>query len=999
MADLVYGSPSFVNDATFQSGAVMGGRLDMGGNAFVLDQVSDPDTFIDHGGTDTINFWTGNLLGLQIIRGTPNRLSLSQSFRLEWSGGARFISDGSGRLGIWNSSNQGPRFTVGNRSLIMESQDFADDLVLGLRGRLQVGGTTAAWPGLTANGTTLEVRLADNSALTAIAASDFNLGAGGSLATHAARHAGAGGDAITSLGAVTMTGLLTLSGAPTNDAHAATKLYVDNSIAGLDWQNSVLDKDLLTPPVSPTTGDRYIVAGAGGTATGAWATHEEKVTVWNGASWDFIVPNLGFATLAEDENNQYTYNGAHPAGTWVLFSTSIGSHALGGSQHTADTLANLNLLVSDATLIDTGDARLSDARVPLAHDLGGAEHNADTLANLNLKVSDATLVDTGDARFSDDRTASGLRSATTVVGVSAATAPTVGQVLTATSGTAATWQAAAGGGGDVTKVGTPVNNQIGVWTGDGTLEGDSSLIWTGTGLGVNETTPLSPLHVTDNGTASTQVVLIEQDDHNPYALKFRNSFAGAGDAFAIISNTGEFYLMSQSTKPMGIGRNTGSGNTDDLVIDSTGNVGIGTNTPAVDLEVERDVNAGVQIFADNRNGGNAAFSSFVSHVDSAAMQMQLNTKSTTFAGSLDGLNYASTVQLLANGASGGLWIHNDATTGPIHFLTNSLLAMTIDSSQNVGIGIIPTTGKLHVLGEGSNATVLRLEQPDSNSVWMQFASTTRTWTVGQNASDGFTIQNGVGICFNIEDIAPANSFYIDSTGLVALGTNNPVHDLEITKTPLINIPVSFAVQNNQTTGTTTDARIIVNANTGGDAFLQLRTINSGAKFWTIANDNTGTNVGALTFATGSTPSSGIVMTLNQAGNVGIGPTAFNAAHRLVVEGNAHISGQIFQGAITTYTPTGTTQTVDWDNGNVQTVDLESATGNVTLTLNNPEIGATYIVKVIQDSAIARDILWPVVVLWQGGTPPVISTTLNGFDVITLLWDGTNYLGNFGQDYQ
>jgi hypothetical protein len=37
----------------------------------------------------------------------------------------------------------------------------------------------------------------------------------------------------------------------------------------------------------------------------------------------------------------------------------------------------------------------------------------------------------------------------------------------------------AGGGGDVTKVGTPVNNQIGVWTGDGTIEGDSKLLWNG----------------------------------------------------------------------------------------------------------------------------------------------------------------------------------------------------------------------------------------------------------------------------------------------------------------------------------------------------------------------------------------------------------------------------------------------------------------------------------------------------------------------------------------
>jgi hypothetical protein len=35
----------------------------------------------------------------------------------------------------------------------------------------------------------------------------------------------------------------------------------------------------------------------------------------------------------------------------------------------------------------------------------------------------------------------------------------------------------AGGGGDVSKVGTPVNNQIGIWTGDGTIEGDSGLTY------------------------------------------------------------------------------------------------------------------------------------------------------------------------------------------------------------------------------------------------------------------------------------------------------------------------------------------------------------------------------------------------------------------------------------------------------------------------------------------------------------------------------------------
>lgn len=39
-----------------------------------------------------------------------------------------------------------------------------------------------------------------------------------------------------------------------------------------------------------------------------------------------------------------------------------------------------------------------------------------------------------------------------------------------------------GAGGDVTKVGTPVNNQLAIWTGDGTLEGTGDIVWDGTSL-------------------------------------------------------------------------------------------------------------------------------------------------------------------------------------------------------------------------------------------------------------------------------------------------------------------------------------------------------------------------------------------------------------------------------------------------------------------------------------------------------------------------------------
>lgn len=64
---------------------------------------------------------------------------------------------------------------------------------------------------------------------------------------------------------------------------------------------------------------------------------------------------------------------------------------------------------------------------------------------------------------------------------------TAGQVLAVNAGaTGVEWVAA--GAGNVTKVGTPANNQVGVWTGDGTIEGDSTLTYDGATLDVPDVT-------------------------------------------------------------------------------------------------------------------------------------------------------------------------------------------------------------------------------------------------------------------------------------------------------------------------------------------------------------------------------------------------------------------------------------------------------------------------------------------------------------------------------
>lgn len=70
---------------------------------------------------------------------------------------------------------------------------------------------------------------------------------------------------------------------------------------------SVKDRDLTAPPGSPANGDTYIV---GASATGAWATHDGKVAVWDGSAWVFYTPRIGWVTYIEDEEKLSAFKAA-----------------------------------------------------------------------------------------------------------------------------------------------------------------------------------------------------------------------------------------------------------------------------------------------------------------------------------------------------------------------------------------------------------------------------------------------------------------------------------------------------------------------------------------------------------------------------------------------------------------------------------------------------------------------------------------------------------------
>ena len=106
-------------------------------------------------------------------------------------------------------------------------------------------------------------------------------------------------------------GVVSYSSHPTfnNDLQLVDKKYVDDVAATLEWQDSVIDADILDPTaLTPSTGDRYLINGTG---AGAWAGHDNEIAEWNGSAWVYTAPTTGMRVGADDEPNVafYLYGG------------------------------------------------------------------------------------------------------------------------------------------------------------------------------------------------------------------------------------------------------------------------------------------------------------------------------------------------------------------------------------------------------------------------------------------------------------------------------------------------------------------------------------------------------------------------------------------------------------------------------------------------------------------------------------------------------------------
>ena len=136
-------------------------------------------------------------------------------------------------------------------------------------------------------------------------------------------------------------------------------LYNVPQLSDFEWQKAVLDKDLNTPPVSPTKGDRYIV---GSSPTDAWSGQSKKITYWSGSAWIFITATEGYSVWVKDEDKFYKYDGTNWLEIFNLITSPGVDHFASGI--IASFTANENQSFGDICYIDSdGEMHLANADV------------------------------------------------------------------------------------------------------------------------------------------------------------------------------------------------------------------------------------------------------------------------------------------------------------------------------------------------------------------------------------------------------------------------------------------------------------------------------------------------------------------------------------------------------------------------------------------------------------------------------------------------------------
>jgi hypothetical protein len=197
-----------------------------------------------------------------------------------------------------------------------------------------------------------------------------------------------------------------------------------------------------------TAGNNIVITNGAGTieieSTGGGGTLNNVINAPTVIPEDTSYPVIQYLEINDDfqvDGNVLILDGAGTAGGGGSPSDSFSTIAVSGQSNVvADSPTDTLTLVAGTNITITTNPTTDSITI---NSTGGGSGSVTSVTSANADLTVATTTTTPVITMVQ---APALRSATTTVNVSSATAPTAGQVLTATSSTAATWQTPSAGG-------------------------------------------------------------------------------------------------------------------------------------------------------------------------------------------------------------------------------------------------------------------------------------------------------------------------------------------------------------------------------------------------------------------------------------------------------------------------------------------------------------------------------------------------------------------------
>lgn len=289
-------------------------------------------------------------------------------------------------------------------------------------------------------------------------------------------------------------------------------------------------------------------------------------------------------------------------------------------------------------------------------------------------------------------------------------------------------------------------------------------------------------------------------------------------------------------------------------------------------------------------GVNTATPASLFDVNGIMTSLQIGIGTTSPSAKLDivggSIRLDNTQSIIFENSTGGntIRIRSDSADR-MKFVTNNTDQLTIDSSGNVGIGTVTPDALLDIESTGSPNVVI--QSTGAENVRLQLKNTVATWFL-QNKNDGvFSIRDNANNknILQIEENAPANSLYINSSGKVGIGTTTPEGTLHVKTASSGITPTSAAdditAENNGDGGMSI---LVPDVNTAafnyGSPSRQVGAFHRwlfSSNLFTMGTGNTGAEIAF------STDINTEAMRIDSNGNVGIGITA--PVYTLDVAGN------------------------------------------------------------------------------------------------------------------